>query len=174
LVYKQNEKTLSAVGADKLETMLRLRDWEEIADVKVDRREMEALQIARDYQETGVLKADDTTFANDATPAANKVDPRQIEQGNLLNVILQALEKRLGKNGGSVTQLSGQETSATIMSSDFVLQELDRIAASGPAASPSESKQILDDIKPSEIEEVLFGKGDISDEDDGYAWPSTS
>jgi hypothetical protein len=40
----QNEKTLAKIGIDKLETMLRLRDWEQIADIKVDRRDMEALR----------------------------------------------------------------------------------------------------------------------------------
>jgi hypothetical protein len=40
----QNEKTLAKIGIDKLETMLRMRDWEQIADVKVDRRDMEALR----------------------------------------------------------------------------------------------------------------------------------
>ena len=132
LVYKQNEKMLSGIGSEKLETMLRLRDWGEIADVKVDRREMEALRIAQDYQETGVVKVDDTSFATDATPGANKVDKEQVEQGNLVKVLLEALAKRLGKEDGKITRLSGPETSATIMASDFVLAELDKIAGVGP------------------------------------------
>ena len=132
LVYKQNEKTLSGIGVDKLETMLRLRDWGEIADVKVDRREMEALKIAQDLQQTGVMKQEDASFLKDSTPAANKVDGKQIEQGDLVNVMKQALGKRLGQdnNGttGYATRLSGPETSATIMASDFLLAELDKIA----------------------------------------------
>jgi len=132
LVYKQNEKTLSGIGVDKLETMLRLRDWGEIADVKVDRREMEALKIAQDLQQTGVVKQEDASFLKDSTPAANKVDGKQIEQGDLVNVMKQALGKRLGEdnNGttGYATRLSGPETSATIMASDFLLAELDKIA----------------------------------------------
>jgi len=133
LVYKQNEKTLSSVGVDKLETMLRLRDWSDIADVKVDRREMEALRVAQDFQKTGVIKNDDKSFANDATPAANKVDETQVEQGDLVNVIIEALGKRLGRpstalsSGTTITRLSGPETSATIMASDFLLAELRRI-----------------------------------------------
>lgn len=126
LVYKQNEKTLSGVGIEKLETMLRLRDWGEIADVKVDRREMEALRVAQDYQQTGVIKQEDTSFVSDATPAANKVDGGQIEQGDLVNVVRQALEKRLGKRDGSVKRLSGPETSAAIMAGDFLLAELEK------------------------------------------------
>jgi len=133
LVYKQNEKTLSGLGVEKLETMLRLRDWAEIAHVKVDRREIDALRLAQDFQESGVVKQEDTSFANDATPAANKVDGKQIEQGDLVNVLKEAMRKRLGKGDsgdGSVTRLSGPETSATIMASDFLLKELDKIAES--------------------------------------------
>lgn len=131
LVYKQNEKTLSKIGVEKLETMLRLRDWGEIADVKVDRKDMEALRVARSLQNTGVISAKDTSLLNDATPAVNKVDGRQIEQGDLVNVIVQGLEKRLGKVGNNISRLSGPETSATIMASDFLLSELDRVVADG-------------------------------------------
>jgi len=134
LVYKQNEKTLSGIGVEKLETMLRLRDWGEIADVKVDRREMDALRLAQDYQETGVIKKEDTSFANDATPGANKVDGKQVEQGDLVNVVKDAIRKRLNKDDkthyGSVAPLSGPETSAAIMASDFLLAELRKIAKS--------------------------------------------
>jgi len=130
LVYKQNESTLSKVGVEKLETMLRLRDWGAIADVKVDRREMEALRVAQDYQKTGVMKQEDTSFQSDSTPAANKVDGSQIDQGNLVNVITQAMGKRLGKGEGGtgMKRLSGPETSAAIMASDFLLAELNKIA----------------------------------------------
>ena len=133
LVYKQNEKTLSSVGVDQLETMLRLRDWSEIADVKVDRKEMEALRVAREFQETGVVSAKDTSLVHDATPAANKVDEKQIEQGNLVNVITQAIEKRVGKDTGSASRLSGPETSAAVMATDFLIAELNRIASSSAA-----------------------------------------
>jgi hypothetical protein len=131
LVYKQNEKTLSGIGVDKLETMLRLRDWGEIADVKVDRREIEALRVAQDFQKTGVVKQEDTSFASDATPAANKVDGKQVEQGDLVNVVKEALKQRLGKDdkgSGSVRPLTGPETSAAIMASDFLLAELKKVA----------------------------------------------
>lgn len=131
LVYKQNEKTLSGVGVDKLETMLRLRDWAEIADVKVDRREIDALRVAQDFQKTGIVKQEDASFANDATPAANKVDGNQIEQGDLVNVVLEAIKQRLGRGdsgSGSPTRLTGPETSAAIMASDFLLKALDKIA----------------------------------------------
>lgn len=152
LVYKQNEKTLSGVGVDKLETCLRLRDWEPIADVKVNRKEMEALRVARDYQETGTIKVSDTSFANDATPAANKVDGKQIEQGDLVNVITEALSKRIGQTSGSITRLSGPETSATIMASDFLLAELDRVSETGPETAPAEAttpghQAIIDDFE---------------------------
>lgn len=137
LVYKQNEKTLAGVGVERLETMLRLRDWTDIADVKVNRREMEALRVAQDYQQTGVVRQEDISLVHDATPAANKVDGSQIGHGDLVNVVVQALEKRLGKNGeGSVTRLSGPETSATIMASDFLLAELEKTIGSADSSKP--------------------------------------
>ena len=127
LVYKQNEKTLNNIGSKKLESMLRIRDWSEIEDLKVNRRDMEALRIAQDYQSTGQIDDADQTVVFDATPAANKVNKEQIEGGNMLNVIMQALEKRLQGNEGKPLQLSGAETSATMMASDFLLQHLNSI-----------------------------------------------
>lgn len=128
LVYQQNEKTLTKIGTNSLEKMLRLRDWGEIADLKVDRKDMEALRVAQDLQSTGEVAEVDTSVMYDSTPAANKVDREQIEGGNILNVVLQAMEKRLtgGENGG-VTQLSGAETSAAMMASDFLLEYLDEL-----------------------------------------------
>lgn len=143
LVYKQNEKTLSGIGADKLESMLRLRDWAEIADVKVDRREIEALRVAQDFQKTGVVKQQDTSLSGDATPAANKVDGNQIEQGDLVNVLLEAIKKRLGRNDGGSglpTRLTGPETSAAIMASDFLLKQLDAIADAGKDEESDDSE----------------------------------
>ena len=60
LVYQQNEKTLSSIGADSLERMLRKRDWSDIEGMKVDRKDMEALRVAQDLQSTGVVKEEDT------------------------------------------------------------------------------------------------------------------
>ena len=74
LVYQQNEKTLNSVGTQQLETMLRKRDWSAIEDLKVNRRDMEALRIAQDYKETGTIDEKDMDIVHDATPAANKVD----------------------------------------------------------------------------------------------------
>ena len=122
LVYKQNEKTLAQVGVDKLETMLRLRDWTDTADYKVNRREIDALKIAQDFQATGTIAAQDTSLRHDNTPAANKVDRRQVEQGNLVNVLLQALEKRLDMG---VCTLTGPETSATALATDVLINALE-------------------------------------------------
>jgi hypothetical protein len=178
LVYTQNEKTLTGVGVEKLETMLRLRDWSEIADVKVDRRDMEALRVARDYQESGVISVDDTSFATDTTPAANKVDGKQIEQGDLVNVLMEALGKRLGKTSGSITRLTGPETSASIMASDFLLSELNRVIATGPKTSPHQplnaaQQSIMEDFEdPAQgdgrddlMGDVMFGRGGLMDGD---------
>ena len=159
LVYKQNEKTLAGVGVDKLETCLRLRDWEPIADVKVNRKDMEALRVARDYQDTGTIKVDDTSFANDATPAANKVDGKQIEQGDLINVVREALAKRLGKASGTITRLSGPETSAAIMASDFLLGELDRVVSTGPEERSPEASTSSHQAIVSDFEDPASGDG---------------
>jgi hypothetical protein len=131
LVYQQNERTLSGIGAEKLEVMLRNRDWSDISDVQVNRRDMEALRVAQDYQQTGKLDEKDTSFEFDATPAANKVNrDAQMEGGNMVNVLKEALTKRLQGHA-----LSGPETSATVMASDFLLEELERIVEMGGTAA---------------------------------------
>lgn len=132
LVYKQNEKTLANIGVDKLETMLRLRDWTDTSEYKVNRKEVDALKIAQDYQSLGKVADEDMSLQHDATPAANKVDRRQVEEGDLVNVLLQALEKRLGKaaaaaSSGATYELSGPETSATAMATDVLIGELDAL-----------------------------------------------
>ena len=129
LVYQQNEKTLNSVGTQELETMLRKRDWSAIEDLKVNRRDMEALRIAQDYKETGTIDEKDMDIVHDATPAANKVDSDQLEGGDVVKVILQAIDKRLeGGADGSVQRLSGPETSAAMMASDFLLQRLNELS----------------------------------------------
>lgn len=124
--------------------MLRLRDWADVEGMKVDRKDMEALRVANDLQVEGVVQEKDTSFAFDSTPAANKVDKSLIDGGNMVNVIQQALEIRLGKQGdaagGSV--LNGAQTSAAMMASDFLLEELNRIAAK----YPNGQVQISDDL----------------------------
>ena len=129
LVYQQNEKTLNAVGTQQLETMLRKRDWSAIEDLRVNRRDMEALRIAQDYKETGSIDEKDRDIVHDATPAANRVESDQLEGGDVVRVILQAMDKRLegGADGGG-QRLSGPETSAAMMASDFLLQRLDELS----------------------------------------------
>lgn len=139
LVYKQNEKTLSSIGVDQLETMLRLRDWSALTEEqKVNRREHDALKLAREFQDAGEVKVDDFSLSNDATPSANKVERHQVEQGDLVKVLKQALEKRLGRLEGQEQAgpqpLSGPETSVSSMAVDFLIQELDRIAESGASS----------------------------------------
>ena len=114
---------MSKIGTDKLERMLRLRDWSSVAGMKVDRKDMEALRVANDLQVEGAVKDEDTSFAFDSTPAANKVDKDEIEGGNMVNVIQQALEIRLSSDE---SLLDGAQTSAALMASDFLLEELDR------------------------------------------------
>jgi hypothetical protein len=129
LVYQQNEKTLSSVGTQQLETMLRRRDWSAISELRVNRRDMEALRIAQDYKETGEVAEEDRDLVHDATPAANRVDREQVEGGDVVKVILQAIDKRLeGGDEGGVLRLSGPETSAAMMASDFLLQHLNELS----------------------------------------------
>ena len=91
------------------------------------------------------MRDEDTSFMHDSTPAANKVDRSQIDGGNMVNVICQALEMRLGKDAasnGEAKELDGSMTSAAMMASDFLLEELRRIETDypGDARAP-----ILDD-----------------------------
>jgi hypothetical protein len=164
LVYQQNEKTLSRVGAKSLERMLRLRDWSEIADLKVDRKDMEALRVAQDLQTTGIVADKDMSVIYDSTPAANRVDRQQIEGGNIMNVILQALEKRLmgGKDGG-IVQLSGAETSAAMMASDFLLEHLD-----GLVKNPLPKKIPVNPMAKAyfDVEDEFF-QSKVTEEDEG-------
>jgi len=184
LVYQQNEKTLTSIGTNTLEKMLRLRDWSEISDLKVDRKDMEALRVAQDLQTTGIVKDEDKSVMYDSTPAANRVDRQQIEGGDIVNVVLQALEKRLtgGENGG-VVRLSGAETSAAMMASDFLLEHLDslknfpqkkKIPVNAMAQMYFDNTDDeFDQSKVSEDDEgsILFGGGGImtsSDTDSPY------
>jgi hypothetical protein len=177
LVYKQNEKTLSSVGSKSLEKMLRMRDWTDIAGLKVNRREMEALRVAEDLQTSGVVMEKDMSIMYDNTPAANKVDRKQIEGGNMLNVILQALEKRL-KDG---TQLSGAETSAAMMASDFLIERLNELSESPQTTTAPEKAAryeryfdtddefMQDAVTEDDQDAVLFGGGGIKmNNDDDY------
>jgi len=128
LVYQQNEKTLNSIGSDKLDKMLRDRDWSDIGDMKVNRRDMEALRVAQDLQSTGVVAKEDTSLVHDSTPAANKVDLKQIEGGDMINVVMQALHKRLtANNDGNTVLLTGTETSAAMMASDFIIEYCKKI-----------------------------------------------
>jgi hypothetical protein len=175
LVYQQNEKTLSKVGTKSLESMLRQRDWSPIEDLKVDRKDMEALRVAQDLQSTGVVKDEDMSVMFDSTPAASKVDRQQVEGGDIVNVILQALEKRLtgGENGG-VLQLTGAETSAVMMASDFLLENVDNVETkdkSAPKAKYQEYFDTDDEFSQGKVTEddegdVLFGGGGIKLEND--------
>lgn len=178
LVYQQNEKTLSRVGAKSLEKMLRLRDWSEIEDLKVDRKDMEALRVAQDLQKKGVVAEEDVSVMYDSTPAANRLDRQQIEGGDILNVLLQALEKRLtgGEIGGAL-ELSGAETSAVMMASDYLLENLDSLKKKKIPVNAMAQRYFdtEDDFSPGKVTEedegdVLFGGGGIKMESDENAF----
>jgi hypothetical protein len=152
LVYQQNEKTLGRIGTTELEKMLRLRDWSAVEGMKVDRKDMEALRVANDLQVEGVSREEDTSFAFDSTPAANKVDRSLIEGGDMVNVIQQALEIRLGRIPGANSEtglLDGAQTSAAMMASDFLLEELAQIAEEYPNDQRAPILDVRDDGRPS-------------------------
>ncbi|KAL7531786.1 hypothetical protein ACHAWF_003906 [Thalassiosira exigua] len=160
LVYQQNEKTLGRIGASQLEKMLRLRDWSDIAGMKVDRKDMEALRVANDLQVEGAIRDEDKSFAFDSTPAANKVDRSEVEGGDMVNVVRQALAMRLGVEGGSGrAPLDGAQTSAAMMASDFLLEELDRVAAANPGAGATAGSESGDGGRPCEFRtHLLLGR----------------
>jgi hypothetical protein len=168
LVYKQNEKTLGQVGAQDLEAMLRLRNWEDLQEFTVNRREFDALKIARDFQEKGVVAEKDMSLAHDATPAANMVDRKQVEQGNLVNVVKQALEKRLGKgeHGDKVQPLTGPETSATSMAAEYLIQEVGEIVRRRTSdKSDSMTEKSSDDSAKIEAKHQRNGEQSIAEQD---------
>jgi hypothetical protein len=161
----QNEKTLDRIGMYQLEKMLRLRDWTDISGMKVDRKDMEALRVAQDLQVEGAVRDEDTSFMYDSTPAANKVDRAQIDGGNMVNVIKQALEIRLGKKETKGQSLNGAQTSAAMMASDFLLEELNRIREEHPG---DERAAILDDeFRPRGGYGAAYGF-DADDDEDEY------
>jgi len=169
LVYKQNEKTLNSIGSASLEKMLRLRDWADVESFKVDRRDMEALRVAQDLQTTGVVAKTDTNLEYDSTPAANKVGDDQVEGSNMINVMIQALDKRLNALNGEVSPLTGGETSAAMMASDFLLKHLSGIERGLNNLSKESSTRFAGDAES----DAIFGGGidmggemDMNDESD--------
>eukprot|EP00590_Aulacoseira_subarctica_P003298 CAMPEP_0172425742 /NCGR_PEP_ID=MMETSP1064-20121228/33812_1 /TAXON_ID=202472 /ORGANISM="Aulacoseira subarctica , Strain CCAP 1002/5" /LENGTH=501 /DNA_ID=CAMNT_0013168899 /DNA_START=139 /DNA_END=1644 /DNA_ORIENTATION=+ len=164
LVYQQNEKTLSEIGAMELERMLRLRSWEDLEDKKVNRRDFEALRVAQDFQRTGEVAASDISLQLDTTPAVNNINSKiQIEGGDMVKVIRQALERRLATEDGCF--LSGAETSAAMIASDFLIQELDRIAASTSRSEEEVALPQMDDETA-----AIFGGGSMGSNVDKFAW----
>merc|ERR1711862_98308 len=115
LVYQQNEKTLNKVGATPMERMLRLRNWDDLSNYKVDRKDIEALRIAKDWRESSSssskhnnniqeeIKKEDLSFINDNTPAIHNIHNKSVDGGNMVNIIKQALEKRLNIINSSIT-----------------------------------------------------------------------
>jgi len=129
LVYTQNEKTLRGIGSEKLETMLQTRDWEALSGTKVNRKEHDALSMAKDMQElatAGEMDAVNNIVQEniddgfDANASVHTIDRSQVEGGDLVNVLKEALKKRL-----TGAKLSGAETSATLMATDFLIEELE-------------------------------------------------
>lgn len=132
LVYSQNEKTLKSVGSQKLENMLHERNWDGLDGMKVNRKEHDALSMAKDMQELATEGKEEAVEkivqsrigeGFDKAVAANKMDRPQMDEGNLVNVVKQALTKRITGVG-----LTGAEMSATLMATDYLIEVLERIA----------------------------------------------
>ncbi len=173
LVYQQNEKTLSEIGARELERMLRLRSWDELEDKKVNRREIEALRVAQDFQRTGEVSKKDLSLSHDSTPAVNKINSEiQIKGGNMVNVIRQALERRLQQPEGGRQDLflSGAETSAAMIASDFLLQELERIAASSSTDAAGKKLFATPQSQMDAETAAIFGGGSMAPNVEKFAW----
>merc|ERR1711862_461514 len=109
-----------------------------------------ALRIAKDWRESSSssskhnnniqeeIKKEDLSFNNDNIPAIHNIHNKSVDGGNMVNIIKQALEKRLNIINSSITTttsgscsnkqpLTGPETSATLMATDFLLEELTSI-----------------------------------------------
>eukprot|EP00283_Hemiselmis_rufescens_P012519 CAMPEP_0173449472 /NCGR_PEP_ID=MMETSP1357-20121228/42784_1 /TAXON_ID=77926 /ORGANISM="Hemiselmis rufescens, Strain PCC563" /LENGTH=400 /DNA_ID=CAMNT_0014416069 /DNA_START=15 /DNA_END=1214 /DNA_ORIENTATION=+ len=65
LVYTQNEETLNEVGADKLQRMLVDRNWDEMADKRVDRRYNKLGKIAQMLMDTDGVPPEEVKAALD-------------------------------------------------------------------------------------------------------------
>ena len=79
--------------------------------------------------------------------AANKVDRSLIEGGDMVNIIQRALENCLGKKElSSSRRLDCAKTSAAMMASDFLLEELNAIATKYPGDQRATVLDIRDDL----------------------------
>lgn len=107
------------------------------------------------------------------TPKNKNIDRKNIDGGDMLNVVLQAMEKRV-KFG----MLSGPETSATMMATDFLLKELDQISSSsnlekklavgGYAAAYGNDDEFGIDQSDNEANAIFGGSSFVQNEDDGW------
>ena len=129
LVYSQNGNTLKEIGASTLENMLRERNWDAVGDMRVDRSAYEALDLARNLQrkaeKSGIDSiADPDIDYNSEIKETNakkmKEDKSKVEEGNLMNVLIQVVDKIIdGK------KLTGSERAVAVTGIDFLLQDLD-------------------------------------------------
>ena len=153
--------------------MLRLRSWDELEDKKVNRREIETLRVAQDFQRTGEVSKKDLSLAHDSTPAVNKINSEiQIKGGNMVNVVRQALERRLQPPEGGREELflSGAETSAAMIASDFLLQELDRIASSSGTDMAQKELFAAPHSQMDAETAAIFGGGSMAPNVEKFAW----
>ncbi|GMI11374.1 hypothetical protein TrRE_jg7965 [Triparma retinervis] len=129
LVYSQNGNTLKEIGASTLENMLRERNWDAVGDMRVDRSAYEALDLARNLQRKAEKSGIDSIAEPDIDYNSEikekdakklKEDKSKVEEGNLINVLIQVVDKVIdGK------KLTGSERAVAVTGIDFLLQDLD-------------------------------------------------
>ena len=100
--------------------------------MKVNRKEHDALSMAKDMQELAAEGKEEAVEkivqsrigeGVDKAVSANKMDRPQMDGGDLVNVVKQALTKRITGVG-----LTGAEMSATLMATDYLIEVLEKIA----------------------------------------------
>merc|ERR1711981_81686 len=130
LVYTQNGNTLREIGGNRLEDMLRNRDWVSLEGMKVDRSMYEALDVARGLQmkaetdgidaveKVGEVEIDYNSEIKEANKNRLKEDRSNIEGGDLVNVLLQVLQ--ILRDGG---KLNGSQRAVAVTAIGFILED---------------------------------------------------
>ena len=115
------------IGADDLEAMLRARDWKGLEGRKVDRSEYDALNLAKGLQAAvtqgatiddalATEKPDYASEIKDSDRDADKNASEELEGSDLVNVLLQAVEKR-----ESGEKLKSAEAAVVAMAVGFIV-----------------------------------------------------
>ena len=127
LVANTARRLSQGIGADDLEAMLRARDWKGLEGRKVDRSEYDALNLAKGLQAAvtqgatiddalATEKPDYASEIKDSDRDADKNASEELEGSDLVNVLLQAVEKR-----ESGEKLKSAEAAVVAMAVGFIV-----------------------------------------------------